>query len=130
VAVVDCEGEECFFPWKDVLDAAPSLEALLMEVHVSVAPCAGALKVGLQELERRFAVVHLLPSRTSRLRPRRVEVWACGSDLTLGRGDRSPGDQSNSALRDALVKAGYRVPASAVRDHLRHADRRRHSYYY
>ncbi len=57
LAVVDCEGEECFFPWKDVLDAAPSLEALLMEVHASEPPHAAALKVGLEELERRFTVV-------------------------------------------------------------------------
>jgi hypothetical protein len=58
LAVVDCEGEECFFPWKDVLDAAPSLEALLMEVHPSGVRRTAGLKAGPEEIERRLAVIH------------------------------------------------------------------------
>ena len=78
LAVVDCEGEECFYPWKDVLDAAPSLEALLMEVHASEPPGAAALKVGLQELERRFAVVRapaIKDGPTSTSESRSLGLW-------------------------------------------------------
>jgi hypothetical protein len=78
LAVIDCEGEECFFPWKDVLDAAPSLEALLMEVHAEEASRTAALKVGVAELERRFAVVQAPPSRTGPTRTspgRSLGLW-------------------------------------------------------
>jgi hypothetical protein len=78
LAVVDCEGEECFFPWKDVLDAAPSLEALLMEVHASDAPSAAALTVGLDELEQRFAGVHapaIEDGPTSTSHSRSLGLW-------------------------------------------------------